>query len=279
MAHVRTHVALALLALGLSWLGSAVAAAQSCHAPAVTLASEERFRVTLGTQVASYGDGEDDGGGVYQGLYAGFGYTQPWYALELLLPVYRLERRSETVAGLGDLVLTARGTALRTRDDVLTAGVELPVMVPTGSASKQLGMGHVMLMPAAWLALNLEPLVVRAQVGYGRMLGGGGGDDDGHAHHAGSDDGVPRSPIVNPMNRSELEHTLAVILGLQRALSVHARWLGAVPIADDDGVTRQTIAAGVTATLDRFDISLEGQRPVKGDAFDFKMLLQAAARF
>jgi hypothetical protein len=60
---------------------------------------------------------------------------------------------------------------------------------------------------------------------------------------------------------------------------VHARWFGAVPIADDQGVVREILAAGATARMDAFDVTLEGQRPVAGDPFDYKLVLQLGASF
>lgn len=276
----RTLLALALVALAVV-VSATQARAQSCHAPDVSLSRDEPFRAILGSSFAEWGHGGADSG-MYQSLYAGLAYQSRWLGGEVMLPTYRLDRKGKSpIGGVGDLVLTARATALHVRDDTLLVGVELPVMFPTGDESRSLGMGKVMFMPAVWLSLDLEPLVVRASVGYGKMVG----DHDmpetgGHHHHGGSGaTTVMRMPIVNPMNASEFEHSLAVILGVEKHVSVHGRWLGAVPVDDPHGVTRQTIALGGTVDVDRFDFSAEVQRPVKGDAFDWKLVLQGVARF
>lgn len=248
--------------------------AQACHP--VELRKPERvpFRATLGMLAGGYGSGDDAGD--YQGLYAGFGYWADWYGAELLLPAYRLSRSTGTDYGLGDLMVTARGTAIRAREGALTAGVELPVTLPTGDSSRELGMGRVMLMPGLWFSFVRAPFTVRLQAGYGRMLGT---TNVAEAHHHGPSSGPLRHPIVNPMNRSEFEHAVTLGLGLSRTLSVHARWFGAVPIADDHGEVRQILAAGATASLAAFDVTLEGQKPVVGDPFDYRLVLQLGASF
>lgn len=275
----------------LSWLagvGSLVAAvlltarpaeAQSCHALELTEPDERPFRTTLGLQVASYDTGREQGD--YQGLYAGVSYQRPWFGAEVVLPAYRLTRKSGTHVGLGDLVVTARASALRLRDGAIELGVALPVMVPTGSASSQLGMGHVMLMPALWFSLDLAPFALRAQAGYGRALGG-----DEHANHTGEQGGhhghevaVPAGlfPLVNPMNRSELEHGLALGLRVQRHIGVHARWFGALPLGE--GALRQVVGAGATAELDPVELLVEVQVPAAGDPFQAKLITQVALAF
>lgn len=246
------------------------AAAQTCHAPRLAERDEQPFYTALGLQFASY-DAKGQYGS-YQGLYADLSYRQRWFGAELFLPAYRLTRIEGTELGLGDLVLTARGTALSLRDGAIALGAELPVMLPTGSADRQLGMGHVMLMPAAWFELALAPVSLRAQFGYGRALGSA----SSHAHHHhGVEPG--RSPLVNPMNREELTHALAVALGVQRHLSLHARWFGALVLGE--GVSREVLGGGVTLRFEYAELLVEMQKPVLGDPFDVKLVVQAAARF
>lgn len=272
MSNVRLLVASVVLAL---WASAPTrAGAQACHTVELRKPEQDRFRTTLGLLAAGYGSG--DAAGDYQGLYTGFGYRADWYGAEVLLPAYRLSRSAGTEYGLGDLVVTARGTAIRARGDTLTAGVELPVMFPTGDSSRELGMGRVMPMPGLWFAFVHAPLSVRVQAGYGHMIGT---EKVAQAHHHEAASGPMRHPVVNPMNRSEFEHGLTFGLGLARMLSVHARWFGAVPIGDDKGVVREILAAGATASMDAFDVTLEGQRPVAGDPFDYKLVLQLGASF
>lgn len=243
--------------------------AQHCHAPLTVDTGDYAYRAYAGFMAASYGDSE----GNYQGIYGGFAYRQAWWSAELRVPAYRLKQQELAARyGLGDIVLSGSLTALSLRDDTVQLGVELPLMLPTGSSKKSLGMGHPMLMPAAWLQLDFEPLAVRAQVGYGRVLGGA--DDHDHHHH-----GVARMPLVNPMNRSELEHALIVSLGLARATSVHLSWLGAVPVDDPGGVNRQILAAGASARFDPVELGFELQRPVVGDPFFMRLVLELTATF
>lgn len=257
-----------LLALTLWIVAPARGAAQTCH-PLAVEHGPARFRATLGLQFASYDVAGERGD--YEGLYAGFAYRHRWFGLEVVLPAYRLARDTATEYGLGDLVFTARGTALSLREDAITLGVELPVMAPTGSADRQLGMGHTMLMPGLWFSLVHEPFALRAQLGYGRVLG----ELADHSDHGGP--GVGRTPLVNPMNREELEHALALSLGVQRYIAVQARWFGAVPIGQ--GVTRQVLGAGAIARLDPFELLVEVQVPVAGDPFVAKLVTQLALLF
>ncbi|MET0342967.1 MAG: hypothetical protein ABW252_18315 [Polyangiales bacterium] len=261
--------ALVLYALALLSGIAGRAEAQHCHAPLTVDAREYAYRAYTGFIAASYGKGD----GNYQGFYAGFAYRQPWWGAELRVPTYRLQQQERAATfGLGDIVLSASGTALKLRDDTIQLGAELPLMLPTGSASRSLGMGHPMLMPALWLLLDLEPVVIRAQLGYGRVLGGG---DMDHHHH----EGVMRVPLVNPMNRSEIEHALIVSLGLARGTSVHLSWLGAAPVDDPQGVNRQVLAAGASARFDPIELGFELQRPVAGDPFFMRLVLELTATF
>lgn len=266
---------LALLML-LSWSG--VAHAQACHGPELDVRQLRPFRATLALLAANY----DVNGyaGNYEGLYASFAYRTPWYGAEVLLPAYRLDRMQGTEYGLGDMILTLRGTFFRAREGDLSLGVELPVMVPTGDADRDLGMGRVMPMPDVYFAMTLRALWLRAQAGYGHMLGGMHTPSSGaeQHHHTGSATKMT-SPLVNPMNMHEFEHALLVGYDIRPYLSVHARWWGAVPVMDDMGVLRQAVAAGVSGKLAPFDFTFELQRTIAGHAFEWKPLLQLGATF
>lgn len=276
----RTLLHLCGFVLVVSWLASSTqrADAQACHGPQLDQPKQDRpFRATVAALAATY----DVNGyaGNYQGLLTTFAYRADWYGAEVMLPVYRLDRRQGIEYGLGDVMVTLRGTAFRAWNGDLSLGVELPIMVPTGDADRELGMGNVMLMPDVYLAMNLRPLVLRAQLGYGYMFGDMhmASDHGGHAGHAGSM--KMSSPLVNPMNMSELEHALLVGVQLPRDFVVHARWWGAAPIHDDMGVLRQAVALGASVALSRYDLTLELQRTLTGDAFEWKPLLQVGAVF
>ncbi|HEX5660316.1 MAG TPA: hypothetical protein VFX59_24140 [Polyangiales bacterium] len=257
---------------------SAQARAQACHAPDIRDRHDRElpFRATLAALAATYDrDGYE---GNYQGLYGTFAYNAAWWGAEVMLPVYRLDRRSGTEYGLGDMMVTARAALYRTREGDLELGAELPVMLPTGDAERELGMGNVMPMPDLYFSLHLHPLVLRAQAGYGRMIGEHHMPASHEHHHAGGHM-ESRSPTVNPMNMSELEHALLLGLGLRRELSVHLRWWGAVPVADSMGVLRQALALGANASWEWFDLTLEVQRTLVGGAFEWRELLQLGAIF
>lgn len=246
--------------------------AQTCHGIDVRPNEWQRYRLMLGASSASYNG--DNGRGAYQGLHAGVLYMPlRWLAAEAWVPAYRLKQGPRDAYGLGDIVLTLRATAVSYLEGKVNGGLELPVMLPTGSTSKGLGMGQVMTMPAAWVELAPEPVLVRAQFGYGRMHGRQATQD---GHHGVS--GAPHS-IVNPMNRSELQHSLTVALRLASNLSVHLRWFGALPIADDFGKPRQIVAAGAQVNLGWLDLTAEFQLPVVGDPFRYKIALQLGANF
>jgi hypothetical protein len=273
----RTLLRLSALVLVVSWLASSRVEAQACHGPQLDQPRQAQpFRATVAALAATY----DVNGyaGNYQGLLAAFAYRADWYGAEVMLPVYRLERAQGTEYGLGDLMVTLRGTFFRARNSDLSLGVELPIMVPTGDADRELGMGNVMLMPDVYLAMNLRPLVLRAQLGYGYMFGDMhmAGEHGGHAGHAAT---TMSSPLVNPMNMSELEHALLVGVQLPRDFMVHARWWGAAPIHDDMGVLRQAVALGASVALGRYDLTVELQRTLTGHAFEWKPLLQLGAVF
>lgn len=264
---------LALVVMGLA-MGSR-ASAQTCHTPATLEGNgEEPYRPYLGAVIAAYGKGRYAGN--YQGLFAGFSYQHRYVGADVRVPMYWLKRPGyERTVGLGDMVATVSGTVLRRRRDTFALGVELPLMIPTGDPDRGLGMGHPMLMPAVWFTLDVKPFALRAQAGYGRLLGHEEMDHSGHLHG----DGVNRSPIVNPMNRSEFEHALSMSLFLRRTMSVHVGWMGAVPIADPGGVVRQIISAGAAVQAGPLESSFELQRPVVGDPFDLRLVLQLTGRF
>jgi len=245
--------------------------AQTCHPIDVRLHDGWRYRVVLGVSSASYGSGNERAD--YQGLHTGFSYRLTWFGIDALVPAYRLTRLGGTQYGVGDIVLSARGTVLSLLGGRLTSGLEVAVMVPTGNAEKGLGMGRAMSMPGSWLTLTQGLVLFRAQLGYAVMHGQRATQD---SHHAASS--APH-PIVNPMNQSELQHALTVALSLASNLSVHLRWFGALPVADEFGSPRQIVAGGGEIGLGALDLSAELQLPVVGDPFRCKLALQLGANF
>jgi len=129
-------------------------------------------------------------------------------------------------------------------------------------------MGHVMLMPGAFLQLESADLRLLVQVAYGRALASAGE----HAH------GSP-GPLVNPMNRSEFEHAATLAYSFRAPLFAAARLFGAVPVATAAGSAREALGIALGASLKRAQLSAELQLPLVGTPFALKTLLSAAVLF
>jgi hypothetical protein len=279
-----------------------VAHAQSCHAPTLREADGASFRTELSAFVAGFD--QDGVRGTYQGGSALLGFVHPSIALDVALPYYRLTRDGAAGHGLGDVLAGVHVPVHRREVDGverLAFGPELIATLPSGDSAAGLGMGHVMLMPGAFVRGRWSRLTLLLQLAYGVALDGGGHhheaagvDPDVHAHHtpeehaaaiaqagslvAGAHAQGP-APIVNPMNRSELEHALSASFRVLEQLALTARVAGAVPIADDQGEVRETVAFGARATLGAFDVGLEQELPLVGDPFRHRTVLRAGAQW
>ena len=247
--------------------------AQSCHPVSLHEPSKTGFSAGFTTVMATFSDTEH---GNYQGLIPVGGWHHPWISAELALPWYRLESEGDEAIGLGDALADVRVAVFRADSGLLALGPELAVSLPTGNADDDLGMGHVMVMPGAWLRVEWRQLSVMAQLAYGRALA----DLDAHAEHEGHDHGAPAhaTPRVNPMNMSELAHALGVSYAVDPHLAVTARWLGGVPL-DDAGFARQTLGPGLQLTADALYAALDVQIPIAGDPFDMRLSISLGAEF
>ena len=245
---------------------------QTCHTPSFRDPSEGGFHVGLRHVFATFSESGDRGS--YQGLIPALTWSHPWVTAELAVPAYRLERGGEEAIGLGDLTATGRVAVFRTDGGDFAFGPELAVMFPTGDRDRDLGMGHVMLMPGAWLRLDVRDFSLLAQLGYGGALSS---SDHAHHHEEGDAHVAVASPRVNPMNASELEHALGIRYAVDPQLSFTARWVGAVPL-DDDGLPRQLIGPGITLEGDPLDAAFELLVPVAGEPFDFRLSIVMGAQ-
>lgn len=269
----RSALGRALVVVGavLSALGPVLSArAQSCHAPSLREHGEARVRLSLSSVYASYDTPQYTG--EYQGLRALAAYMNEWVYVHASLPGYRLVRNGSTDYGLGDVGADVRVTAYRTEDGKLSLGGELAAMFPSGSAAKELGMGHVMLMPGAWARLEQDGLSLWVQLAYGRSIGA---SSQHHHHH----DTHAVGPIVNPMNTSELGHALGVAYAVHPAVRLTGRAMGAVPIAARDGQARQVLAPGLTLLFGPIDVSLELEWAVIGQPFTLRTQLGVGAQW
>ena len=242
--------------------------AQSCHATSLRPTSGLTYRVALSSAFANFTTATTRG--EYQGLFVNASVSHPWFMVEAALPMYRIAQTGSHAYGFGDVAVNARGHLYRSEDGEFIAGPELAATLPTGSASDNLGMGHVMLMPGAFLAWQSQDITLLAQLAYGRAVGGGAS----HEHHA-----MGPAPIVNPMNKSELTHAFGVSYAVRPILRVTARWLGAVTVADHSGEPRQIIAPGLQLISGAFDAAIELQVPVVGEPFKTRTLLSLGAQW
>ena len=240
------------------------ARAQSCHVSDVRPSQKLGFRVGALASFATYRNAAYEG--EYQGYTGMAAFSHPWFSIEASIAGYRIVRNGLREYGPGDLMLMARGRVLRFGEEA-ALGLALGASLPTGDADKGLGMGHTMLMPGAWFGLSHGGLNLVIDVAYGRMIGGSA------SHHA---DG---GPIVNPMNRSEIEHALALQYTFWRSLFLVTRLYGAVPVADVHGRAREALGLGLGGQVSYFEFALEQHLPLAGTPFESKTLLRASASF
>lgn len=227
------------------------------------------LRLALSAVIGAYENAS--GSGQYQGLVAEARYRRPWLWLALVVPGYRIERAGTENFGLGDIAMDVRLNALERVGGGLSGGVALATSAPTGNAKRGLGMGHVMLMGGVWAQLQTGAVTLGVDVRYGSAIGATmSSSSSGHAGHGTS--ATSLGPVVQPMNRSEVELALSFVYRLTEHVAPFARTFGAVPVADVKGAARQAIAAGVALTFGALDFFAEAQVPVVGDPFTARVV-------
>jgi hypothetical protein len=272
------HVLVALFACAVlaALAPCAAVRAQGCHGP-LTSGTEGGdlpegralgARAAVGLSAATFATTRY--AGEYQGLHPLLGLRTRYVEGEASLALYRIVRNGLRETGIGDLGLGLAAPLLRDARSQLEAGPLFALTVPTGDPDKQLGMGHSMLMPGVFARLRFRNLSAQGSLQYGRAVGAAGG---GHAHHAGP------APLVNPMNRSELEHALVLSYAPLDLLRVVAGLYGATPVADAAGRAREVTGLGVVLRWWQLEVRAEVQLPLVGDPFSHKTLLELAARF
>jgi hypothetical protein len=261
----RSLLGAALCCAGL--LAAPRASAQSCHSGSLRPTSGLTYRVALSSVFGTFT--RDDVRGEYQGLFVTGTLSHPWFTAELTLPGYRIAQTGSHAYGPGDLALNVRGNVYRSDDESITLGPELAVTLPTGSAEDGLGMGHVMLMPGGFVTWQQGAFTLITQLAYGRALGSA----SGHEHVEGP------WPIVNPMNRSELTHSIGVSASVHPNLRLTGRLLGAVTLFNHAGAAREIIAPGLQLIAGAFDIALEQQLPIAGSPFVSRTLMSIGAQW
>lgn len=204
--------------------------------------------------------------GHYQGITPSVGWSRGRFAVAANLPVYWIERNGAGYSGLGDAFVHGQATVVdRGRG---RAGVVLGVSAPTGDASDGLGMGHVMVMPAAWGSWRAGRATLGGSLGYARALGEGSG---GHHDHAGA------WPLVEPMNRAELTWTATLDVALATRWRAGLRAGGAAAIGEGEG--RATTGVRAAWAWGRGETGVEIAAGVVGDPFTVRGVVDTALRF
>ena len=243
------------------------ATAQSCHSSSLRPTSGLTYRATLSSVFGTFT--RTNVRGEYQGLFVTGTVSHPWFTAELALPGYRIAQTGSHAYGPGDLAVNARANAFRSADDSISLGPELAATFPTGSADDGLGMGHVMLMPGGFVSWQHTGFTLITQLSYGRALGSASTHDHG--------DGP--SPIVNPMNRSELTHSVGFSASVHPNLRLTGRLMGAVTLFNHSGAAREIFAPGLHFITGALDFALEQQVPIVGTPFASRTLMSVGAQW
>jgi len=251
--------------LGLAWGWGAPALAQPCHEVAPAAAQEPSVDLGVALETATYRTPRYEGD--YQALSLFAQGTHARGHVRLALPVYRLVRNGLEGRGLGDVALDAGVRLAQAAEGALATGLALAVTLPSGDASQELGMGHVMVMPGAWLDWRGARARVHARLAYGRALGGG-------AHLRGRP-----QPLVNPMNASEVEGSLGGAVQLTQEVGLKGGAYGALPVALPEGAARAATFAGLELRWRQVTLGFEGHLPLAGAPFQLKAVARLSLRF
>lgn len=203
-------------------------------------------------------------GGDYEAVVGGFAWSYDRVSAGASWAYYRMQRNGERQYGVGDLVASGQ-VALVQRHDLQT-GVLAAISLPAGNEDIGLGMGHVMLMPAAYAASRLGAVAVTASLGYSRALASGG-----HVHGM--------APLVEPMNMSELTWSLGADVPFAAGVHGGARIGGGLPIAAAMGTDRVVGALRIAWGSRNLDTGAELQAGLDGDPFTIRGVVSTALRF
>jgi hypothetical protein len=204
--------------------------------------------------------------GEYSGATLGLAVRHRRYEFAARGAAYQIDRNGRTYRGFGDVMV--HGAVTLVERDALAAGVHVMAMLPTGDEMKGLGMGHVMLMPAAWATWAPNAFALGGSIGYARGLG----DEAVHAEHGGGGSW----PLVDPMTFSEVTFDATAMYTLAHGLRTGARVLGAFPLDDD---VRAIGAARVAWRSGRVETTAEAQFGLVGDPVRMRGVVATAVRF
>lgn len=203
--------------------------------------------------------------GSYQGVTPELAWMHGRFGASATITLYHLVENGRSLYGPGDTMLAGHATLLAA--DAVHGGLALHVMAPTGSELDGLGMGHVMVMPSAWVSWRAAPLTLAASGGYGRAMVSLGGEHHDHGP----------MPLVDPMNLQELTWSASADVDLGHGLQIGGRTLGAAPLGT--GATRVIAGGRVAWGTPRFSTGLEAQVGLAGDPFTVRGVVDTALRF
>jgi len=203
-------------------------------------------------------------GGNYEGVVPSASWSMDRFSAGASWAYYRLLRNGAEQYGIGDVVVHGQ-VAWITRPDV-QAGVMLAVSAPTGSDMEGFGMGHPMLMPAAYGGYHAGRVVLAGSFGYSRALVSGV-----HVHGM--------APLVDPMNMSELSWSGSGDVAIASGVRAGARISGGIPVGSLPGADRVVGAVRVAWGEGRVDTAAELQAGLSGDPFNIRGVVSTALRF
>lgn len=201
--------------------------------------------------------------GNYQGALPSFGWTHDRFSVMAMGSAYRIEKNGATFYGAGDAMLHGRAMLIRGHD--VDSGVSMAVSLPTGNEQHQLGMGHLMLMPAVFAGWSVSRLRAAASLGYSRAIGGGS-----HMGHG-------ARPLVSPMMPSEISWSAGAEVLLGKQIAAGARGGGGIPVGEGD--LRAFAAARVAWHASSMETALELQAGLAGDPFTVRGVVSTALSF
>ena len=234
------------------------------HHPAAASEPTSSLTATIGALAASYESRLYEGD--YQGASLGVAWSYRRIEVAARGLAYQIDRNGKTSRGFGDLMV--HGAVRAYEAGAFSAGGHLMVMAPTGEAMTGLGMGHWMLMPAAWAAYAPRFVTVSGALGYARGLGGA----NVHAEHGGGG----AWPLVDPMSFSEVTFDALAMFPITKSFALGARVLGAMPLDDD---TRTIGAARISWRAGRLETLAEAQAGITGDPVKFRGLVSTSMTF
>jgi hypothetical protein len=204
-------------------------------------------------------------GGDYEGVLPAAGWSRGRFAAVASMPYYRMSENGLETYGPGDLLVQGQVRLLEAGS--VTGGAMFGASDPTGDTAHGMGMGHPMLMPAAWGAWQGARVLVTGSLGYSRAI-----LDVGHHDHG-------MWPLVEPMNMSEITWSGSGELAISGSWHAGARLSGGVPVGSLPGHERVVGTLRVAYREDKVETAVEIQGGLVGDPFTARGILSTAIRF